>query len=395
MPNNKPSGPALTRSLLILSLIAGLAACGSAPKEPPPAPEPEPAREAPEPEPQPAPPPPPPPAPEPPAEVRVNDAVPDRYVVKKGDTLWDIAARFLKDPWLWPKIWHVNPEIRNPHLIYPGDVILLHWVDGKPYLTLEGVAGVAPPKGIKTVKLKPQVRVEPLDKAIDVIPRSLLEPFLYSPRVVSKEALDRAPYIVSSLDEHLITATGNTVYARNVTSKTIPIYDVVKPGEVYRDPDTGEILGYEVVTVAQGRVTRLGDPATLVLSNARGEVLDGYYLLPSEEEELQFNFFPYPPDRVVRGRIIAVFNGVSQIGQYNVVVLNVGERNGLKPGHVLAVNQQGAVVRDPYSPHHEKVRLPTERAGILMVFRTYDKVSYGLIMKAERALHVGDYVLNP
>ncbi len=394
MPNNKPSGPALTRFLLILSLIAGLAACGSAPKEPPPAPEPVQKAPEPEPEPQPAPPPPP-PAEAPAPSVRMQDELPDRYVVKKGDTLWDIAARFLKDPWMWPKIWHVNPEIRNPHLIYPGDVIRLHWVDGKPYLTLEGVGGVAPPKGIKTVKLKPQVRVEPLDKAIDVIPRSLLEPFLYSPRVVSKEELEKAPYIVSSLGGHLISATGATVYARNVTSKTIPIYDVVKPGIVYKDPDTGEILGHEVVTVAQGRVTRLGDPTTLVLSNARGEVLDGYYLLPSEEKELQFNFFPYPPDRVVRGRIIAVFNGVSQIGQYNVVVLNIGERNGLKPGHVLAVNQQGAVVRDPYARHHEKVQLPAERAGILMVFRTYDKVSYGLIMKAERALHVGDYVLNP
>ncbi len=389
MPNNKPSGPALTRFLPILSLAAALAACGSAPKEPPPAPEPTPVQAAPEPEPAP----PPPPAAEP--MVKVNDEVPDRYVVKKGDTLWDIAARFLKNPWQWPEIWHVNPEIRNPHLIYPGDVIRLHWVEGKPYLTLEGEGGITPPKGIKTVKLKPQVRVEPLDKAIEVIPRSLLEPFLYSPRVVSKDELERAPYIVSSLEEHLISATGNTVYAKNLSSRTISVYDVVKPGETYIDPDTGEILGYEVVTVAQGRVTRLGNPATLVLRNAKGEVLDGYYLLPSEEEALQFNFFPYPPDQIVRGRIIAVFNGVSQIGQYNVVVLNVGKRNGLKPGHVLAVSQQGATVADPYSRMHEKIQLPSERAGILMVFRTYDKVSYGLIMKAERALHVGDYVGNP
>ncbi len=390
MPNNKPSGPALTRLLPILSLTALLAACASAPKAPPPAPEPIPAQQA-EPEPEPAPPPPPAPAP----AVKVNDTVPDRYVVKKGDTLWDIAARFLKNPWQWPEIWHVNPEIRNPHLIYPGDVIRLHWVEGKPYLTLEGVGGIAPPKGIKTVKLKPQVRVEPLDKAIEVIPRSLLEPFLYSPRVVSKDALDRAPYIVSSRDGHLIFATGHTVYAKNLTSRTIPVYDVVKPGATYTDPDSGEILGYEVVTVAQGRVTRLGDPATLVLSNARGEVLDGYYLLPSEQESLQFNFFPYPPERTVQGRIIAVFNGVSQIGQYNVVVLNVGERDGIKPGHVLAVNQKGATVRDPYSPRHEKIRLPSERAGVLMVFRVYDKVSYGLVMKAERAMHVGDFVANP
>jgi len=390
MPNNKPSGPALTRFLLILSLDAVLVACGSTPKTPPPAPEPTPVKQV-ESSPEPTPPP---PLPAPKLAVKVNDTVPDRYVVKKGDTLWDIAARFLKNPWQWPEIWHVNPEIRNPHLISPGYVIRLHWVEGRPYLTLEGVGGIAPPKGIKTVKLEPRVRVEPLGKAIEVIPRSQIEPFLYSPRVVSKDELKRAPYIVSSLGGHLISATGNTVYAKNVSSKTIPVYDVVKPGVTYTDPDTGETLGHEVVTVAQGRVTRLGDPATLVLSNAKGEVLDGYYLLPSERKEMQFNFFPSPPNRIVRGRIIAVFNGVSQIGQYNVVVLNVGKRNGIKPGHVLAVSQKGAKVRDPYSPRKE-VQLPSERAGILMVFRTYDKVSYGLIMKARRALHVGDFVANP
>jgi hypothetical protein len=194
MLNNKPTGMTLTRLLSLFVLGSGLVACASAPEEP--APEPEPIIMA-APEPEPAPPP-------PPAVFKPD--YPDRYVVVKGDTLWDIASRFLNDPWLWPQVWQINPKIRNPHLIYPGDVIVLYYVDGKPYLTLEGVAGVVPPKEIETVKLSPKVRYESLEKAIDTIPRSAIGPFLYRPRVVSKEEIDNAPYIVSSYEEHLISS---------------------------------------------------------------------------------------------------------------------------------------------------------------------------------------------
>ena len=187
MLNNKPTGITLTRLLSLFVLGSGLMACASAPEEP--APEPEPIIMA-APEPEPAPPPPPPPV--------FKPDYPDRYVVVKGDTLWDIASRFLNDPWLWPQVWQINPKIRNPHLIYPGDVVVLYYVDGKPYLTLEGVAGVVPPKEIETVKLSPQIRYDSLEKAIDTIPRSAIGPFLYRPRVVSKEEIDDAPYIVSS-----------------------------------------------------------------------------------------------------------------------------------------------------------------------------------------------------
>jgi hypothetical protein len=384
MLNNKPTGMTLTRLLSLFVLGSGLVACASAPEEP--APEPEPIIMA-APEPEPAPPP-------PPAVFKPD--YPDRYVVVKGDTLWDIASRFLNDPWLWPQVWQINPKIRNPHLIYPGDVIVLYYVDGKPYLTLEGVAGVVPPKEIETVKLSPKVRYESLEKAIDTIPRSAIGPFLYRPRVVSKEEIDNAPYIVSSYEEHLISGTGNRVYAKKVTNDAIAQYGVIRPGEVYRDPDTNEILGYEVIRVAAARVVRAGDPTTLTLVDAKREVLNGDLLLPSEEGELDFNFLPQPPRNAITGQIISVFDGVSQIGQYNVVVLNRGKRDGLVPGNVLAIYQAGKKVADPQGAASTSwVTLPDERAGVLMVFRTYEKVSYALVMKATRAIHLNDRVTNP
>jgi hypothetical protein len=390
MLNNKPTGMTLTRLLSLFVLGSGLVACASAPEEP--APEPEPIiMAAPEPEPAPAPPPP----------AAFKPDYPDRYVVVKGDTLWDIASRFLNDPWLWPQVWQINPKIRNPHLIYPGDVIVLYYVDGKPYLTLEGVAGVvppgvAPPKDIETVKLRPQIRYDSLEKAIDTIPRSAIGPFLYRPRVVTKEEIDNAPYIVSSYEEHLISGTGNRVYAKNVTNEQIAQYGVIRPGEVYRDPDTNEVLGYEVIRVAAARVVRVGDPTTLTLVHAKREVLNGDLLLPSEEGELDFTFFPQPPRDAINGQIISVFDGVSLIGQYNVVVLNRGKRDGLVVGNVLAIYQAGKQVVDPQGKSStSRVTLPDERAGVLMVFRTYEKVSYALVMRATRAIHVNDRVTNP
>jgi hypothetical protein len=379
MLNNKPTGKTLIRLLSLFVLGGGLLACASAPEEPAPAPEPV-ITTAPEPE----------PAPPPPA---FKPDYPDRYVVVKGDTLWDIASRFLHDPWLWPQVWQINPKIRNPHLIYPGDVIVLYYVNGKPYLTLEGAAGVVPPKEIETVKLSPKVRYESLDKAIDTIPRSAIGPFLYRPRVVTQEEIDNAPYIVSSYEEHLISGTGNRIYAKKITDNTIAQYGVIRPGQVYRDPDTNEILGYEVIRVAAARVVRGGDPTTLTLVDAKREVLNGDLLLPSEVSELDFNFFPQPPRDQITGQIISVFDGVSMIGQYNVVVLNRGKRDGLIPGHVLAIYQSGKEVQDPQSTSW--VTLPDERAGVLMVFKTYDKVSYALVMRATRAIHIYDRVTNP
>ena len=326
--------------------------------------------------------------------VVIKPDFPDRYVVKKGDTLWDISKRFLNDPWMWPEVWHINPKIRNPHLIYPGDVVALYYVDGKPYITLEGAGGVPLSKsGIKTVKLSPKMHIQSLDRAIPTIPREAIAPFLKAARIVTEEDLEKAPYVVSSYEEHLISGSGYKIYARNLKDQKIGAYHIIRPGDVYRDPITEKILGYEAEDVADAHVLRLGDPATLRVKEARKEILNGDLLMPFEERNLEFQFFPRAPDRQVDGQIISVFQGVSMIGQYNVVVLNRGEVDGLKPGHVLAVYQKGAHVRDTTA--YENIVLPDERAGLLMVFQTFDNVSYALVMEAINTMSLLDRVTNP
>lgn len=339
---------------------------------------------------------------------------PERYVVVKGDTLWDISKRFLNDPWLWPSVWHINPGIRNPHLIYPGDIIVMYVVDGKPYITLDGQAGVQPvdttaartqPRmppevkpGLRVVKLAPTARVSGIHKAISTIPMNAIRPFLDRPRVVTEDQLEDAPYIVSSYEEHLISGTGNRVYARNLT-KPLTGYNIVRPGIEYVDPETGDVLGYEAIYLADARLVKVGkdedELATLVVTKALREVLNNDVLIPHEERDQMFQFTPRSPETEVKGQIMAVFNGVSQIGQHMVVVLNRGEKDGLAPGHVLAVMQKGAEVKDTRKWIFSSVNLPDERAGIMMVFKTYKNLSYALIMEASRAMHIHDRFENP
>lgn len=311
---------------------------------------------------------------------------PDRYVVVKGDTLWDISAKFLRDPWYWPEIWQVNPQIANPHLIYPGDVLTLVYIDGKPRLMLE--------RG--TVRLSPKVRSEPLEGAIPTIPLEAIKPFLVGALVVSKEQIDAAPYIVSSAGEHLITGAGDRVYVRGLTDGSQVRHNVFRPGGPYIDPETQEVLGYEAVHVGMADLQREGDPATMLLSETTREAIDGDRLIPVPEEPFQPYFMPRPPEQDVNGQIISVYDGVSQIGQYHVVAINRGTRDGLEPGHVLAVYRAGNLIKDPVTPDpRDTVQLPDERAGELMIFRTFERVSFGLVMRGTMAMHVLDKVTNP
>jgi len=320
-------------------------------------------------------------------EVPLNPAHPDRYVVKRGDTLWDIAERFLRDPWLWPEVWHINPQIENPHLIYPGDVISLVYVDGKPRLVLQ--------RGRPTVKLSPRARPRPLDEAIPTIPLDAIGPFLSRPRVLDEAAYEHAPYIVSSADEHLIAGAGDRVYVRGLSGGR-GRYTVLRRGELYRDPDTGEVLGLEAIHVADARLQRRGDPAVLVLVSSSREAVVGDRVLPVEEDRYTDRFLPRAPERRVEGRIISVLDGVSRIGQYHTVVLDKGSRDGLETGHVLLVHQTGETIFDPRAPHGKrKLRLPNERAGTVMVVRTFERVSYALVMEAQRDMRIHDTFTTP
>jgi len=331
-----------------------------------------------------------------PTATPIRPGVPERYTVKKGDTLWDIAKHFLKDPWLWPEVWDINPAIRNPHLIYPGDVIALTWVNGKPVLTLEGAESAPPPPprpDLRTVKLSPQARVESLQKAITTLPKSSIAPFLYRPFFISDDQLKGAPYIVSNYGDHSISGTGERIYVRGIEDGSAVNFNVVRKGVVYRDPETRKVLGYEAINLGEAVLVKLGDPATLTVKKAYKEILVGDFLLPKETEQIELNFFPRAPGKDIAGRIISVSDGVAKIGQYNVVVINKGTNEGLEPGHVLEIYQEGAIVRQPYS--RARIKLPEERAGLAMVFKTYDKVSYALVMEAFQELKVNDYVYSP
>ncbi len=322
------------------------------------------------------------------ADVVLNPNHPERYVVVKGDTLWDISARFLRDPWLWPEVWYVNPQVANPHLIYPGDILNLVYVDGKPQIQMTS--------GYPTVAMSPRIREESLENAIPTIPLDAIEPFLTRAIVVEKGELDDAPYVVQSADEHIYTGAGDRVYVRGIENTDVTLFDLFEPRGAYIDPDTDELLGYEALYAGTGPVQKFGDPATIKLVRTAREVRVGNRLRPADRSTLPAHFQPHAVASGTEGHIISVLDGVTEIGQFNVVALDLGERDGMEVGHVMRVFQKGDVIKDTVSGKFgDKVKLPDEKAGIVMVFKTFEKVSYGLIMSATRAIHVNDYVRTP
>ncbi len=322
-------------------------------------------------------------------ELVLNPDHPDRYVVVKGDTLWDISAKFLKDPWRWPEIWENNPEIANPHLIYPGDVIILTYRDGKPVLSIQ--------RGRAVVKLTPQMRKTRIESAIPSVPAAAIGQFITHPRIFTRDELDNLGYIVAAEDDRLIVGSGSKVYARNLEygeSRNYSIYHVGKP---FRHPETNEILGYEAKHAADATLIREGDPVTLMITNALREVLIDDKVILNDGSATQHNFVPHAPEQEVKGKIVSIFEGVSRAGVYHSVVIDLGAKQGIEQGHVLAIRQQGVKLRD----YHAKTRAdrwvttPTEEAALLMVYRVFDDVSYGLIMSADKDVQVLDEVTNP
>ena len=325
----------------------------------------------------------------------LNPRHPDTYVVQQGDTLWDIASMFLRDPWYWPEIWQINPQVENPHLIFPGDVLSLAYLDdGRPVVQVErGPQTVTASGGVE--RLSPRVRATPLEDAISTIPYETIASFLSRPRVIEKDQLDELPYIVAHR-EGLMGSAGRDIYARGTDAPVGSIYNVVELGPELIDPDNNDVLGYQGIYVGQGRVDRSGDPSTVRLIDNEREAVVGNYLI-EEEDVNPINFVPRAPTQPVEGRIISVLAGVSLIGQYQVVVINRGTEAGLEPGHVLRVFQTGQTIRDEVGggAFGQKVRLPDEPAGTMMVFRTSERISYALIMEATTAMVLLDTVRNP
>lgn len=312
---------------------------------------------------------------------------PNRYVVVKGDTLWDISARFLRDPWLWPKIWQINPAIENPNLIYPGDIIMLKYEHGKPVLVVK--------RGRPTVRLSPHTRTTTLEGAIPTIPVDAIQQFLGHPRVLTRKEIDRSGYVVAQQGGRVVSGAGDTIYARDLRASPTNDYSIYHIGEAYRDPDSHDLLGYQAIRVATADLQHRGDPSTLFITASSREIMSGDRLFPQADERIDQHFLPRAPDKAVTGRIISVLDGVSRIGQYQTVVVNLGTDKGLQAGNVLAVYHQGETVRDTAGQLGGKVKLPDRRAGLLMIVKPFKQVSYALVMKAERDMSLLDKVTNP
>ncbi|MCH7829945.1 MAG: LysM peptidoglycan-binding domain-containing protein [Proteobacteria bacterium] len=321
---------------------------------------------------------------------RINEPVPlaeghpDEYVVQVGDTLWDISATFLKDPWFWPEIWYVNPEIENPHLIYPGDVLGLVYIGGRTRIT--NVHGSA-------YRLSPQARVTPLTEAITSIPYEDVVAFLTSGVVLEKSQAAALPYLLETRGEHMIASAGNQVYVRGITGDALGTrYNFVHVGDPLIDPDDNRLVGHHGIIVAEGRLQRSGDPATVAITSSMREAKIGDRLLPAAVD-VPLNFFPRAPSATIDGRIISVVDGVTQIGQYQVIIMNRGSDDGLTVGDILSVFQPGKVIKDRV--RGGRVKLPDEKIGTVMVFKTFDRISYGLVMEATHSIHIHDFVRNP
>ncbi|MEH6648798.1 MAG: LysM peptidoglycan-binding domain-containing protein [Motiliproteus sp.] len=319
--------------------------------------------------------------------IELAEDHPDQYLVVKGDTLWDITEKFLKSPWLWPKVWSVNPQIDNPHLIYPGDTIYLVYVNGQPQLRLK--------RGPR--KLSPEIRRKPLAQAIPAIPLQDIKSFLSDNLIMDKEALEQAPYVVAGVNERIVSGAGDRVYARGKLLDEAAgqqFFGIYRPSRSYVDPETGEELGFESQSIGSGYLLATNDEIlTLKLKKTSQEVRVLDRVLPTPEGKIESVFYPSATDEPVKGQIMSVLRGVDKIGQFDVVAINRGLREGLKVGNVFYVYKKGEVIVDPVTK--EQLELPSERAGLVMVFKTFDKISYALVMRAQSSLAVLDEVRSP
>lgn len=352
------------------------------------------------------------PAPEP-KVIKIRDTAPERYVVKRGDTLWDISKLYLESPWLWPELWYFNPQIANPHLIYPGDTLIMSYIGGRPQLSV--ARGEQPsiqgdiisdatdgnyPAPDKVVKIKPRIRRESLQEAIPTIPLNAIQAFLNSSRVLTKDQLEELPSIVGSLDNHLVSGINHTVYADKVEDSNNLRYEILRTGRTFLHPETGELLGYEALEIGEAKLVKHnaeGSLSTFLISKSTREVLNGDLLVPADASQTSFNFIPHQPEVEVDGQVIALHNAISNVATNEVVIINLGQRDGLEVGNVLAIDQAGAIVRQrlPGTVRSKEIQLPQVRAGLALVFRTFDRVSYALIVDSSRAIHTGDKVRNP
>lgn len=332
--------------------------------------------------------------------IRVKQNHPKQYTVKKGDTLWDISSMFLQDPWYWPEIWQKNPQVKNPHLIFPGDILTLVYIDGVPQIMVNQASASFQSGStvrLPVKKLSPTIRRDEITSSIPTIPSDAIRQFTTRPRIVTKQELEAAPYILGSDDEHLILGQGNRVYIRGELDKERVRFTVFRPGAELIDPVTDETLGFEAIYAGEVHIKKYDDPAIGVLTFTEREVLIGDRLLPMDKSSLATLYFPKLPDRNMKGQVISLFDALFGIAKYQIAVINLGIRDGIEVGHLLASYTRGETVVDNFDllDKGDDVKLPDERSGLLMIFRAFDNVSYGLVMESTNVIHKYDVVATP
>jgi hypothetical protein len=317
--------------------------------------------------------------------LELAEGAPTRHIVLPGDTLWDIAAKFLKEPYRWPEIWRLNQEeIKNPQRIYPGQVVILDRSGERPQLK------IAEPEA---VKVEPRVYTEDNRVAISSFPHRVIAPFLSQPLVIEVGALDQAPRIVATQDDRVYVAAGNLAYATGVRENA-GLWQIYRPGKTLVDPETKETLGIEALSLGSARLVGEGEPASFEIVTSSQEIGRGDRLLPATPPAF-VSYAPHPPDRAIEGRIIAVHGGIGEGGRHAIVVLSRGQRDGLEVGHVLAIYRKGREVTNRFEGRQEYYQLPDERYGLLMLFRVFDRVSYALVMNVTRPVVPNDLVRTP
>ncbi len=356
----------------------------------------------------------------------LQESAPDSYTVMKGDTLWSISGRFLKQPWRWPELWKMNQDqIRNPHLIYPGEVIVLDRSAREVQLRL---------KQLETVKLSPKVRVEPLAaKPVPTISPAAIEPFLSKPLIVGQDELASAARIIATPDNRVALGAGDIAYAEGLSKEQGLAWQIFRRGDPLIDPETRETLGFEAIYLGEARVRQFGDVSTIEIIRSAQEIYREDRLLPASKELPTFAYVPRAPQKSVKGYIVSTYGSLQETGPKSIVALSKGSKDGLEVGHVLAIYPNQRVARyalrtsplwgragptgddSPRSYYSEELtprdaslypeqrpvneddlaRLPSERYGLVMVFRTFDHTAFGLVMEASRQVTINDVVTNP
>ena len=324
--------------------------------------------------------------------LQLVDNPPDRHVVVRGDTLWGISGKFLKEPWRWPEIWNMNrEEIKNPHLIYPGQVVYLDRSGKTPRLRL----GKPVKSGSGTVKLQPHVYSDPVQQAIPSIPPNQIEPFLSQPLVVEQGELDTVPRIVAGPEYRGMMGNGDQAFATAIPDASVVRWNVFRPGKPLIDPDTGATIGYEAFFLGNANLVQPGEPAALQITVAKEEIMRGDRLIPAPPVNI-ISYVPHRPDNQVAARVMTIYGGVNEGGRASIVSLNRGKNDGLEVGHVLALfRNRVASAIDQDTMRRVDTPIPEERYALVFVFRVFNGVSYALVLESSKPVTIGDYARNP